>query len=293
MPKPAAVLETACAKVNLTLRVLGRRPNGYHELQSLVAFARSGGDVVELVSGGEPTVTVSGPFADKLKGENLLSATLELIAEAASHLQLGSVHLHKNLPVAAGIGGGSADAAALLRAVRAANGAVADGVDWMCLAARLGADVPVCLVNRAASVSGVGEDVEPLPGLPRLAVVLVNALTEMPADKTARVFKSLAAPALAGAPERKNLPQLATADALVAYMAETGNDLTPAAIEIAPEIGEVIGVLEASPGVRYRALSGAGPTCFGVYDDLEAAEAAAAAIRAARPHWWVLASVLE
>lgn len=292
MPHPAVIREAALAKVNLSLRVLGRRPDGYHEIESLVAFARSGADDVEFIPGGTIAVATSGPFAASLKGENLAEAALRSIAEAAPAMRLGEVRLTKNLPVAAGIGGGSADAAAVLRAVRTANGEAARVVDWAKLAARLGADVPMCLMSRACFVRGIGDEVTLLPELPRIAAVLANSLTPMPQDKTARVFKRLAAPLLDDGQQKQELPRLTTPEDLIAYMASVGNDLRAAALSIAPEIGDVMGVLEATQGCRYMALSGAGPTCFGVYDNLEAAQNAARAIAQRRPGWWVLASEL-
>ena len=170
------ITESARAKVNLTLEIVGRRPDGYHELKSLVAFADLA-DRLILDSDAGPAVTVSGPFAGEIAGENLLAATLRLIAAREPRLRLGAVHLEKAIPVAAGLGGGSADAAALLRAVRLANPEYAAAVDWPGLAARLGADVPVCLESRAAWVFGKGEDVVPLAAqLPTLHAVLVLSL---------------------------------------------------------------------------------------------------------------------
>ncbi len=154
--------EQARAKVNLTLRVRGRRADGYHDLDSLVAFADVG-DTVSLTLGPERVVTVTGPFAAGIAGPNLLDRCLAFAGMATAPLQLGAVRLEKQLPVAAGLGGGSADTAALLRAIRRANdrpdAAAVD--DWFRLAAQLGADVPVCLENRASFISGIGETVVP------------------------------------------------------------------------------------------------------------------------------------
>ncbi len=145
--------EFAPAKINLTLRVLGRRPDGYHELESLVAFADVG-DWVTLDVSKPVGVTTSGPFAGSIAGANLVEVALRRLVIEAPQLRLGSVHLEKNLPVAAGIGGGSADAAAVIRAVKRANAEQVETLDWNAFALRLGADVPVCLISRAAWMTG-------------------------------------------------------------------------------------------------------------------------------------------
>ncbi|MBX9589045.1 MAG: 4-(cytidine 5'-diphospho)-2-C-methyl-D-erythritol kinase, partial [Hyphomonadaceae bacterium] len=183
------VRELAPAKINLTLAVRGRRADGYHELESLVTFADIH-DAVVLEPGAEGSVTVAGAFAQYIGGENLLIRALALLREAEPGLRLGSVRLEKNLPVAAGLGGGSADAAALLRAVRRANPKHAGGVPWLEIAARLGADVPVCLGARPALMWGIGEKIAPVPRLPPLHAVIVNPRLPLP---TADVFAALAA----------------------------------------------------------------------------------------------------
>lgn len=292
MPQSGVIREIAPAKVNLSLRVLGRRSDGYHEIESLIAFAWSVADDVLFTPGEDIVIATEGRFADQLTGENIIEGVFKAIAEVAPSVRLGSVRVIKNLPVSAGIGGGSADAAAVIRAVRAANSDEAQRVDWPALAARLGADVPVCVSSRACHVQGIGDVIIPLRDLPRLAVVLVNALQAMPEDKTAQVFRRLSAPALDEGQRRAVPSSFASADELVAHMSEAGNDLTPAAQSIAPEIKDVIQVLKAT-GCRYAALSGAGPTCFGVYDDMSAARHAAAAIAGQQPGWWVAASELS
>jgi 4-diphosphocytidyl-2-C-methyl-D-erythritol kinase len=188
--------EFARPKVNLTLNVLGRRPDGYHELESLVVFASGVADKLTLTRGAPVGVRVSGPFAEAIAGENLAAAALRRLAEMEPRLVLGAIDLEKHVPVAAGLGGGSSDAAAVLRLVRMANADLANGVDWPAVAVTLGADVPVCFENRAARVSGVGERVRPLANCPRLPAVLVNPMTEVPAAKTAEVFRRLGAPPL-------------------------------------------------------------------------------------------------
>ncbi len=286
------VTELARAKVNLTLDVLGRRPDGYHELATLIAFADVG-DRLAFERGGASAVTVGGAFAGEISGENLVARTLELLAREEPRLILGAVTLVKELPVAAGLGGGSADAAAVLRAVRAVNPAHATAVDWQALAAKLGADVPVCLASQAAWVGGYGEEIAPLDEpLPPLAVVLANPRVPVPADKTAQVFRWLAAPPLAsGAKEaRPRPPRLRNQGDLIAFMHAHGNALEAPARKIVPAIGDVLAALAELPGAEVTRLSGAGPTCFAAFADDDAARAAAARLADLRPGWWVRAT---
>jgi 4-diphosphocytidyl-2-C-methyl-D-erythritol kinase len=289
-----AITEIARAKVNLTLKVRGRRPDGYHEIESLVVFAANLGDIVRLVPGEDTGLSVRGPFAAAIEGDNLIDKALLRVAELAPSLKLGEVTLEKTLPVAAGIGGGSADAAALLRALRFANGSQSTDVDWAGIAASLGADVPVCFMNRAAFVTGTGEMLAAIPDLPRLNAVLVNPLTPVPLGKTRRVFAALGAHAVStpAAQAAATPGPFPNGPALVAYMAAEGNDLMPAAIEIEPAIAEVRAALAAVPTCKFVGLSGAGPTCYGIFATAESAAAARETLRAANPRWWVAATTL-
>jgi 4-diphosphocytidyl-2-C-methyl-D-erythritol kinase len=288
-----AITELAPAKINLTLKVRGRRPDGYHEIDGLIAFAADVGDLVHLEPGTSAGLRVSGPFAAAIKGRNLIETALERLAEAEPRLVLGSIALEKRLPVAAGLGGGSADAAALLRLVRRANPALADAVAWTALAVSLGADVPVCLESRPAFARGMGERVEPLPDLPRIHLVLVNPLARVPSDKTARVFAQLDAANAAAGPASPVSPSgFADAEALLAFMRAQGNDLTAAATATVPEIAQVRAALSEAPQCRLAALSGAGPTCFGIFASAEVAAMAEAALRESRPEWWVVGAAL-
>lgn len=287
MSAPAPIVEIARAKINLTLRVLGRRPDGYHELDSLVTFA-SAGDRLRYTPGAEPVVTVEGPFASDITGENLVARALRLLAQRHPALRLGAVHLEKNLPVASGIGGGSADAAALLRLVRADNPGAADAVPWTVLARELGADVPVCLAGRPARMGGVGEIVETLAALPALPAVLVNARQPL---ATADVFRALASgPVKEGAVVAAPLA-FPSREALVEYVRVAGNTLETPAIALQPVIGEVKAALAAASGCLVAGMSGSGATCFGIFTDA-AAEAAASRLRRDRPAWWVVATEL-
>ena len=268
-------------------------------------------------------MTTFGPFAADIDGPNLLDEALALLREVDPGLLLGTVELEKNLPVAAGLGGGSADAAALLRAVRHANPERAGRIDWHGLAARLGADVPVCLAGAPALIRGVGDMIEPLgPGhrLPPLACVLVNPRVPLP---TAQVFRALGtsspsphapsawgegrgegrpqAPEQAAAPHPNPLPTeewgegtgAAGLDTLVAYMRARGNDLEPAAISLQPVIADVKAALAAEPGCRLAAMSGSGPTCFGIFGDDAAAGQAAGALGRSHPGWWIVPTRLD
>jgi len=288
------ITELARAKINLTLEVLGRRPDGFHELLSLVAFAGLS-DTVRLDLDGPTGVHVDGAFGSAIATHNLVDVTLRLLHETEPRLRLGHVHLTKKLPVAAGVGGGSADAAAVLRAVRLANPDLGDHVAWHGLAARLGADVPVCLESRAAWIGGTGDKVWPLAEpLPPMNVVLVNPLVPVPADKTAQVFRRLEAPSLAdvGPIAERRERSIRTSAQLIHLMRERANDLEAAASAVVPQVAEVMAALSARPGMEIARLSGAGPTCFGVFASEDAAAAAAAALRAAHPGWWVEATGL-
>jgi len=290
----SAITERASAKVNLTLRVLGRRADGYHELESLVVFAKACADEVTLTRGTSdtPRVMTTGPYAGGIAGANLISVALERVARAAPQLRLGDLALEKNLPIAAGIGGGSADAAAVLRAVRAANPELAGGVDWSALALSLGADVPVCLDARPQLMRGVGDQLDAMPQLPELAAVLVNPRVPVPEDKTAQVFRALAAPRLTWPPRRITPTHFATRDDLVLHMRAVGNDLLAPARRVVAQIDTVLSALTRDPACELAQLSGGGPTCFGIYADMKAAEQAALDLKARYPAWWVAATEL-
>jgi 4-diphosphocytidyl-2-C-methyl-D-erythritol kinase len=194
--------EHARAKVNLTLTVHGRRVDGFHELSSVVAFADDAADLLEMDFTRPPGLSITGPFAQHLVGDaNLILDAVSATTRAMPELAVGYVTLHKALPVAAGIGGGSADAAAALRLIQRGNPHVAvDPAVWSRLAASLGSDVPVCLENQMSTMSGRGEAVVPLSA-PPLAAVLVNPMAPVPSSKTAAVFKALAAPPLESPPQ--------------------------------------------------------------------------------------------
>lgn len=281
--------EAARAKINLTLGVLGRRPDGYHDLESLVAFADVG-DEIAYLPGAPPAVIVHGPFAGAIDGTNIASLALEKAAIAAPGLELGSVVVEKRLPVAAGLGGGSADAAAVLRAVRRANPTHEMTVDWHAIAASLGADVPVCLHSAAQFMWGTGHDTAVLSPLPLLPAILVNPGVPL---ATAAVFRALAASPVAAARTRPLLPRpFHDIAAVVAYMRDHANDLEPTAVSLCPPIGAVLAALLRLPGVRIARMSGSGPTCFALFDTADAAAEGSRQVRESQPSWWVQATTL-
>lgn len=289
---PDVAVEIARAKVNLSLGVLGRRADGYHALESLVAFGDVG-DEVRIDFSRAAGVVCEGAFASAIDGDNIVARAQAMIAEADPGLALGLVTVVKRLPVAAGLGGGSADVAAFLRAVRQRHSQRASAIDWDGIARRLGADVPVCVASRSVIMRGIGERLEAID-LARLDVVLVNPQVAVPANKTAAVFKALGAPPLAADVREAQLPEDVARDRarLLAWVARAGNDLEVPSQALIPAIAEVKAALAAQPACEIARMSGAGPTCFGVFSDATAAERAALAIRAARPDWWVTATRL-
>jgi 4-diphosphocytidyl-2-C-methyl-D-erythritol kinase len=284
-----AISERARAKINLTLRVLGRRVDGYHLLESLIVFADVG-DAVTFEPRVPTAVEMSGAYASSISGGNLVETVLAALAAADPSLTLGRVSVDKQLPIAAGIGGGSADAAAVLRAVRRIN--PASGVDWQSLAASLGADVSVCLADRSSLVWGVGEHVEPVEGLPHLDVVLVCPQSAAPFGKTKSVFGRLAVGEAVTDGPPEPLPALSSARALIDYMRGVGNDLRTPAHAVLPDSAAAEAALNAEAECLYVSLSGAGPTSFGIFPDARLAAAAADRLRQRHPRWWVVATIL-
>ena len=283
--------EKAPAKVNLTLRVLGRRADGYHELESLVAFAGVG-DVLTFAPGDALTLAVSGPTAPAAgdSADNLVLKAARALAERIAGLTLGRFALSKRLPVAAGLGGGSADAAAALRLLAQANGIALDDPRLMQAAQATGADVPVCLDPRPRLMRGVGDVLSAPLDLPRLFAVLINPGV---AVSTREVFAALNLPPAAppAAPPVQAGPPPAPS-ALLAEIAGGRNDLEQPAIELEPVIADVLSVLNKLPGCRLARMSGSGATCFGLFETNAAASAAARTVRVGYPQWWVRATVL-
>lgn len=290
MPQPLAT--RAPAKINLTLHVLGRRADGYHDLESLVVFAGTGDDL-RLEPARTLTLEVSGPTAP-LAGshaENLVMKAARLLAERVDGLKVGTFHLTKRLPVAAGIGGGSSDAAAALRLLGRLNGLPLTHPAVREAARLTGADVPVCLEPGARMMRGAGEDVGPGLSLPRLFAVLVNPRVPV---ETPAVFKALGLqPGQELSAATHPAPEASSPDALLAVLKQTRNDLEPPARKVQPVIGEVLSLIRNTDGCRLARMSGSGATVFGLYDDCEAAAEAAKQIRRFRPNWWVKATSLR
>lgn len=273
----------ARAKVNLYLHVTGRRSDGYHEIDSL--FVRTGlADRLTLAPAATDRLTIGGPFADALAGapmqENLVERALAAVRARCGSDQPISATLEKNIPVAAGLGGGSADAAAALAGAAALLGVDLDGAALAGLAAGLGADVPACLHETPLAVSGIGERLKPLEPLPAFALLLVNPGVAL---ATAAVFAARRGPFSPANP----MTAPADLDGLIEALSARRNDLEQAAIALAPQVGTVLELLSELPQVRLARMSGSGATCFALCEDLAAARALAGQVRRAQPSWWV------
>jgi 4-diphosphocytidyl-2-C-methyl-D-erythritol kinase len=284
--------ELARAKINLTLHVLGKRPDGYHELDSLVVFADLC-DELTFTPGPEDSLSIEGPFAAALEGENLILKAQRTVAGWLGCEIHGHFHLNKAIPVAAGVGGGSSDAAAAIRILLRAYGETDEAGSYIEKAAAVGADVPVCLYNRAAWMRGLGERVSPALGLAPLPAILVNPRIKVP---TPAVFKHLGAAPL---PSGEMPPSpLAGADfsspLKVAEALSYGrNDLEPPAVAIEPAVERTLDAIREQEGCLLARLSGSGPTCFGLFPTQEIAQKAAEAVALEHPGWWVAAATLS
>jgi 4-diphosphocytidyl-2-C-methyl-D-erythritol kinase len=280
--------ELAPAKINLTLRVLRRRADGYHDLDSLVAFADLA-DTVGFTPGEAFGLRVSGPGAGDCgdPSANLILKAADALAARVEYLTRGTFDLDKHLPVAAGLGGGSSDAAAALRLLARANGIAANDPRIVAAAETVGADVPACLAPVARVMRGIGHDLGPPVGLLPLPAVLVNPRV---AVATAAVFRALALP-VDGNQAPPNPPK-ARAE-LRDWLRVQGNDLEVPARHIAPVIGDVLDALRAQPGVDVVRMSGSGATSFALFPDIATAQAAAAALSSAQPRWWVRVTTLR
>lgn len=282
----SSISEEARAKINLALHVTGQRPDGYHLLDMLVTFTDHG-DRLDFMRSPTDEFTLSGRFGETLAGDggtNLVLKARDLLREAIGPLAFPvRIQLEKNLPVASGIGGGSADAAATLRGLMRLWGTSLPEEALAALALKLGADVPMCLASRPLIARGIGEKIEPVPELPVLAMVLANPLKGV---STPEVFRQLATknnPALSLPPSRP-----LAADWLAA-IAAARNDLEPPARELVPEIAAISAMLQANGALLTR-MSGSGATCFGIFATMAAAEDAAAALHDERPDWYFQAT---
>jgi 4-diphosphocytidyl-2-C-methyl-D-erythritol kinase len=297
--RPTAHARLARAKLNYALHVTGQRADGYHLIDSLAVFPAIGDRVGLNPGGSAPGLTVSGRFAADLAPpgdasgdappDNLVSVAARRLAEHLGRDADAALELKKTLPVASGIGGGSADAAAALRLLRDLWTPDLDDEALVGLATDLGADVPMCLLSKPVRVTGIGEILTPLQRFPAHAVVLANPGV---AVSTPTVFKAL---------KKKNNPPLPALpddgfgdiDALCTWLSKTRNDLEPAAREIAPVVDDVLTALGGCAGTRLARMSGSGATCFAVFETLAEAQAAEQALHAAHPSWWVAAAPVE
>jgi 4-diphosphocytidyl-2-C-methyl-D-erythritol kinase len=278
-----AFVEKARAKINLTLRVLGRRADGYHDLESLVVFADLA-DTLTFEPGADTALDVEGPYAAACgqSADNLVLKAARALSDSIKGLKGGRFRLDKQLPVAAGIGGGSADAAAALRLLARANDISIDDARLMLAALRTGADVPVCMTSRPCIMTGVGERLSPPLYMPALNAVLVNPGVTL---ATRDVFQAYAATPQAHALAPQAVPR--ELKALIEFLGAHGNDLTGAAIVCAPVVADVLKALEDQPGALLSRMSGSGSTCFALFTTAEESHAAAAQLRAAHKDWWV------
>jgi 4-diphosphocytidyl-2-C-methyl-D-erythritol kinase len=272
--------EQAPAKINLTLRVIGRRADGYHELESLVGFADLA-DRLTLSPQAQTALALRGPFAGACgpDADNLVLKAVAALGTRNGGVKAGRFTLEKNLPVAAGLGGGSADAAAALRLLARLNGIGA--VELADAALAVGADVPVCLDAKARVMRGLGEILSAPLSLPALPALLVNPGVPL---STRAVFVAFAG---ARGSEKPLGAVPTTTDALIGFLGEHGNDLTQAAISCAPEIEAVLDALARLPGARLARMSGSGPTCFALFGTPAQAAAAAQQLAARHRGWWV------
>lgn len=291
------LIDVARAKVNLTLRVHGRRTDGYHDIESLVAFADCA-DTLTLALAPDLQLTTTGPRAQDCGegADNLVIRAALALGERIKGLKAGHFTLEKHLPVAAGIGGGSADAAAALRLLARANGIDADDPRVIDVARETGADIPVCLASRACTMTGVGEQLAFLT-LPKLPCVMVNPRIAVATKDVFAALGLLHGELLAGPADvvqSRDWPTPEAAfDEWLHAIAEGTNDLEPPAIKVEPIVGDVLGALRATPGIGLARMSGSGATCFGIFKNADDAVQAAKTISQAYPGWWVHAGTLS
>lgn len=282
----SAVLETANAKINLTLKVLGKRADGYHLLESLVVFA----DVADRLTCAEAdhlSLELSGPFASALEGEsdNLVLEAARRMAVEMDRTPNLAFTLEKSLPVASGIGGGSADAAAAMRTLVRLWGDPESSLADIALS--LGADVPVCLRKKSSLMSGIGEALQPLQTMPEFDAILVNPGV---AVSTKDVFRALGASQGWDMGAEAAAPSLQTKSDVLDYLMAHPNDLEAPAVRVQPAIANVLNAIRETENCQFVRMSGSGATCFGLYDNLFDAADAAAKLRTDHPDWWVVAT---
>lgn len=286
-PAPASISVAAPAKLNLYLHLTGRRADGFHLLDSLIAFAGVR-DTVTVAPAAEIGLAIEGPFAAAVPadGGNLVLRAARALQKALGETRGARITLVKRLPVGAGMGGGSADAAAAIHALAALWGRRPPENELQAIALALGADVPVCLGGRAAFVGGIGEEIETAPALPPCWVVLANPGRPL---ATPVVFKSFRG----GFSAPARFPETPRdAPALALLLKERRNDLTAPAAELEPAIGEVLSALENSPKALLARMTGSGATCFALYSGVAEAGPASDRLIRSRPGWWIAAAPL-
>lgn len=275
------ITEFAPAKINLTLHVTGRRDDGYHLLDSLVVFADIG-DEITVEPADRLSLTVDGPMSEGVPTDssNLVLKAASLFETTQTVATSGaSLTLTKNLPASSGIGGGSSDAAATLRALSQL---------WQCplpapsRALSLGADLPVCLTPQTQRMSGIGEQLTPVAALPETFILLANPGIEV---STPQVFKTLAS--RNNTPMPQTLPVWQGFDDFITWLKTQRNDLEAPARAIAPDITETLAALSAQPNAALTRMSGSGATCFALFKDEHAAKSAYASLSKAHPNWWL------
>jgi 4-diphosphocytidyl-2-C-methyl-D-erythritol kinase len=284
----AATIEPAPAKINLGLHVTGKSDNGYHQLDMLICFTKLG-DMIHIRPAREDGFSIQGPFAAALEGENasnLVTRARDILREhlEANHALTTPVHilLQKNLPIASGIGGGSADAAATLRALLRHWDVVMSEDELISLALPLGADVPMCLVSEPLIAKGIGEEITKLAHMPQMHLLLVNPLKGV---STPQVFKALTRK------DNATMPEVCDEAGFdwMGHIASLRNDLQDPAIEALPEIALMLEALQAS-GASLARMSGSGATCYGLFDSYEGCTQAATQLKAQHPHWFIAAT---
>lgn len=281
--------QQAPAKVNLFLHITGKRDDGYHLLESLVCFTAIG-DVLtgELRSDDKITLSITGPMAADLSAddtnENLVMRAARVLQAESGTPQGADLTLDKRLPIASGIGGGSADAAATIRLLCEMWKLDLDAKTLSRIALSLGADVPVCLFGKTCLMSGIGEQITELPDLPSIPIVLINPGK---AVSTPEIFKARAEDDFSPTGVWDSQQCFQSGAALADALSECGNDLTLPATGILPEICDVLNALAREEGCLLARMSGSGATCFGIYDTTDQAERAANAIAAQNPDWWI------
>lgn len=278
----------AAAKINLALHVTGRRDDGYHWLDTLVTFANFG-DVIRVEPANDISLKVDGPFAEALgnKTDNLVLKAAHLLQQVAKENGIitpgATIHLNKHLPIASGMGGGSADAAATLHALCDLWKIKPGALDLEVIALQLGADVPMCLYSKPLLATGVGEKIRPVE-LTQLNMVLINPGVHI---STPEIFRTLAHSNSTSLPHIAPRPSFKE---LLDWLQNTRNDLQAAAIKLAPQIQTVLDTMEENTECQFTRMSGSGATCFGLFESIEQAKSAANDVNQRYPDWWCVAS---